>query len=135
MARIDEKLKLLVLSQELVNIWLEHTPQYDPYEDKTQNEQSFFQLEEEHELTPGVAEQYTGAEILMPRWDQMARDHVVAWNDHAKKMFWLEPIQILLDTNLYQVEFTAGDVTGLTTNFFAESMYALCDVEEIEYLF
>ena len=32
---------------------------------------------------PEVAYQYVGAEIMLPRDDQMAREHVVAWSHDA----------------------------------------------------
>ena len=78
MARIYERLRSCVLPRELEDLGLEDTPQYDPYEDETQNEQSFPQLAEELEPMPEVGDLYIGAEILLPRGDQMARGHVVA---------------------------------------------------------
>ena len=44
MARVYERLGSQVLPRELEDIGLEHTPQYDPYEDEMQNEQTFPQL-------------------------------------------------------------------------------------------
>ena len=39
----------------------------------------------------------------------------------------------ILDT-MYQVEFAVGEVTELTTNIFAESIFAQCDADGNEYL-
>ena len=39
-----------------------------------------------------------------------------------------------LDTRTYQVDFTGGKVTELTTNLIAESMYSQCNAEENEFL-
>ena len=64
--------------QELEDLGLEDTPQYDHYEDKTQNKQTCPQLSEDLEPTPEVDDHYIGAEILLPRWDQVARGNVVA---------------------------------------------------------
>ena len=60
------------------DIGLENTPQYDSYEDETQNEQTFTQLAEELEPMQEVGDHYIGAEILLPRGDKMARGHEVA---------------------------------------------------------
>ena len=47
MVKFHEKLWSHVLSRELENIGLEKNPQYDPYEDETQNEETFPQLADE----------------------------------------------------------------------------------------
>ena len=52
-----------VLPRELEDLWLEYAPQYDPYEDETQNEESFPQLAEELESMPEVGDLYIGANI------------------------------------------------------------------------
>ena len=49
MARVYERLGSQVLPRELEDLGIEDTPQYDPYEDETQNEQSFPQLAKELE--------------------------------------------------------------------------------------
>ena len=40
----------------------------------------------------------------------------------------------ILDTFLYEVEFTGGEMTELVANIIAESMYAQCGVHGNEYL-
>ena len=47
MARVYDRLGSCVLSRELEVLGLEDTPQYDPYEDETQNKQTIPQLAEE----------------------------------------------------------------------------------------
>ena len=64
MDRIYERLGSWVLPTELEDIGLENTPQYDPYEDETQNKQTFPQLEEELETMPEVGDHYVGAEMM-----------------------------------------------------------------------
>ena len=49
MARVYDRLGSSVLQRELEDIGLENTPQYNPYEDETQNEQIFSQLTEKLE--------------------------------------------------------------------------------------
>ena len=52
---------------------------------------------------------------MLPRGDQMASGHVVAWscyaNEYVMGMAHANPI---LDTRMCQVEFTGGDITELT---------------------
>ena len=62
---------------------LENTPQYDPFEDESQNKQIFPQLAEDLEPMPEVGNHYIGAEILIPRGNQMARGHVMTWSCDA----------------------------------------------------
>ena len=47
MTRVYERLGSQVLRRELEDIRLENTPKYDPYDDETQNMQTFPQLTEE----------------------------------------------------------------------------------------
>ena len=62
MARVYERLRSCVLTRELEDVGLENAPQYDPYEDETQNEQTFSQLAEELESMPEVGDHYIGAD-------------------------------------------------------------------------
>ena len=116
-------------------IGLENTPQYDPYEDVTQNEQTFQQLAEELEPMPEVGYHYIGAKILLPRGDEMARGHVVAHSGNANgNAMDRVHTNLILDTRKYQVVFARGKVTELITNIIAESMYAQHDADGNEYL-
>ena len=84
---------------------------------------------------PEVGDLYIGAEILLSRGDQMARGHVVARSREAKgNVMGRSHTSPILDTRMYQVEFAGSEVTELTTNIIAESMYAQCDPEGNEYL-
>ena len=135
MSRVYERLGSHVLPRELEDLGLEDTPQYDPYEDEAQNEQTFPQLAEELEPMPEVGDHYIGAEILLPRGDQMARGHVVARSrDTNGNVMERSHTNSILDARMYQVEFTGGEVKELTTNVIAESMYTQCDLEGNEYL-
>ena len=135
MSRVYERPGPCILPRELEDSRLVDTPQYDPYEDETQNEQTFPQLAEELEPMPEVGDHYIGAEILLPRGDQMARGHVVARSRDANgNVMGRSHTNPILDTRTYQVEFTGGEVTELTTNVIAESMYAQCDSNGNEYL-
>ena len=78
MARVYERLGFLVLPREMEDIGLESTPQYNPYENETQNEQTFPQLTEEVEPMAEVGDHFIGAEMLLPRGGEMTRGYVVA---------------------------------------------------------
>ena len=102
------------------NIGLENTPQYHPYEDETQNEQTFPQLAEELESMPVVGDHYTGAEILLPRGEEMARGHVVAQScNFDGNRIGRVHTNLILNTRMHQVELAGGEVTKLTTNIIA----------------
>ena len=108
----SEKLVSWVLPRELEDIGLEGTPQSDPYENETQNEQTFPKLVEELEAMPEVVNHYIGAEILLPRGDQMARGHVVAQScDTNGNVMCGAHANLNLDTRMYQVEFAGDEVT------------------------
>ena len=78
MAKLYERLGSLALPREAEGTGLENTMQYDPYEDETQNEQSFPQLTEALKHTPEIKDHHIGADILMPGGDEIERGHVVA---------------------------------------------------------
>ena len=77
MARVYEKLGSLVLPRALEDIGLKNTPHYDPYEDETQNMQTFSLIAEKLDPTPEVGDHYIGAEILLPRGDKVARGNLM----------------------------------------------------------
>ena len=65
----------------------------------------------------------------------MVRGHVVAQScDASGNVIYRANTNSILDTRMCQVEFTGGDVTELTTNIIAESMYAYCDADGNKYL-
>ena len=134
-ARVYERLGSCILPRDLEDLGLEDTPQYDPYEDETQNEQLFPELAEVLEPMSEVGDYYKEAKVMLPRGDQLARGHVVARSQDANGNFMgrshKNPI---LDVRMYGVEFTGGKVTELTTNIIAESMYAQCNSDGNEYL-
>ena len=110
-------------------------PQYDPYDDETQNKQSFLQLAEELEPVPEVGGHYIGAETLLPRGKQMASGHVVANSQYVNRnVKGRLHRNAILDTRTYQVKSAGSEVTELTTNVIAESIYAQCNSEGSEYL-
>ena len=89
----------------------------------------------ELEPMPEAGNLYRGAEIMLTRGDQMARGHVVARSRDAKgNVMGRSNTNPILDTRMYQVEFTGGEVTEFTANIIAESMYVQCNSDGNEYL-
>ena len=82
-----------------------------------------------------VGDHNIGAEILLLRKDEMARGQVVAQSHDASGTFMgrahTNPI---LDTGMYQVDFAGSEVTDITTNIIAKSIYTQCDADGNEYL-
>ena len=77
-----------------------------------------------------VSDHYIGAEILLPRGDEIGMGQVVAWNhDISENVMGRAQTNLMLNTMMYQVEFARGKVTELTTNVIAESMYAQCNAD------
>ena len=113
----------------MVNLGVEETLQYNPYEDELQNAKTFPMLDEELEVTPMWGDQYVNAEILLPRGNKMTRGQVICQKHDADG----NPVgrsnkNSILDTHLYEVEFPGEDMTELAANIIAESIYAQCDI-------
>ena len=64
---------------------LANTPQYDLCINETQNEKTFFQLAEELDPMPDVGDHYLGADILLPRGDEIAKGNLVANSHYASE--------------------------------------------------
>ena len=84
---------------------------------------------------PKVEDHYVGAEIMLPRGDEMARGHVVAQShDASGNVMGRAHVYTIMNTRMHQVEFAEGKVTELTANIISESMYAQYDADGNEYL-
>ena len=72
---------------------------------------------------------------MLHRGGEIARGHVVAQSCGASgNIIGRAHANSIMDTRLYQVEFTGGEVTELTTNVIAETMYTQCIADGNEYL-
>ena len=88
--------------RDLVNMSVEETMQYDPYEDESQNAETFPMLDKEPEVTPEWGDQYVNAEILLPRGDNMARGQVICWkHDVNGNPIGRSTKNLILDTHIY----------------------------------
>ena len=73
--------------------------------------------------------------MLLPRGGQRARGQVVARSHDANgKVMGRAHSNPILDTMMYQVEFAGVEVTELSANIIAESMYTQCDANRNDYL-
>ncbi len=87
------------------------------------------------EGTSEVGNNYIGVDLLFPKGGTMTEGRVTAQKRDAdgnpKGRANPNPI---LDTCEYTVTFDDEDVTDLTTNLIAESMYAQCDLDGSQYV-
>ena len=135
MASLHQKLCPHADVIDLVELGVEETLQYDPYEDKLQNAKMFPMLDKEPEVTPEWGDQYVNAEILLPRGDKMARGWVVHRKHDADGNTIGRSNQYpILDTCLYEVEFLGEEMTELSANIISKPMYAQCNVNRNKYL-
>ena len=85
---------------------------------------------------PEVSDHYIEADILLPREDHMTRGHLVSRSRYNNRnVMGRSHTNSIFDTRMYQVEFAGGEVTGLSTDGIAESMYTQCNSKGNEYLF
>ncbi len=87
------------------------------------------------EVTPDVGNNYIGVDLLFPKGGLMTKGHITARKRDAdgnpKGCANPNPI---LHTREYTVTFDDGDVTDLSANLIAESMYAQCDSDGNQYV-
>ena len=86
------------------------------------------------EPTPITYDTYIGAEVVLPTGNDMVSGTVKS----RVKDFEGQPIgkadkNPILDTRVYNVEFSDGEVAELGANIIAECMYAQCDIEGNQY--
>ncbi len=107
------------------------TPDHDYY-DPTDYDPDISDLE--IKVTPEANDPYVGAEVRLPlggilkkgcvasrKWDACGNPTGLANDNH------------ILDTREYVVQFNDGDLTELTANLIADSMYSQCDPDGYEY--
>ena len=77
-----------------------------------------------------MVDHYIGEKILLPRGDEIARDPVVGRKKDANgSIMGRAHTNPILDSRIYQVDFSGGKVTELTINAIAESMYTHCHAD------
>ena len=114
----------------------ELTPEWEKYEDddpsSTLPSAPAITLEP---ITPEANDNYMNVEIVLSRGDTMERGRVVGRKrDHNDNPIGRAHANPILDTRCYDVEFDDGQVTELTANVIAESMYSQCDPDGNQYV-
>jgi hypothetical protein len=111
------------------------TPEYDPFGGIGNAGFDLGPDQEDLEVTPEAHDNYVGVDLLFPKGGTMSRGCVTAQKRDAdgnpKGRANDNPI---LDTCEYTVTFGDGDVTELTANLIAESMYTQCDPDGNQYV-
>ena len=103
------------------------TPKYEYYDGDHQDEASDAPPEQ-LTPTPEIGDNYLNMELMLPRGGTPARGRVIERKrDHGGNVIGRSNANPILDTREYEVKFEDGDVTELTANVIAESMYAMCD--------
>jgi hypothetical protein len=111
------------------------TPEYDLFGDIGDADSDPDPDQANIEVTPEVGYNYIGVDLLFPKGGTMTRGRVTAQKGTptATPKGRANPNPIL-DTHDYTVTFDDGDVTNLTANLIAESMYAQCDLDGNQYV-
>ena len=103
------------------------TPTYEYYDDDHQDGTSDAPPEQ-LKPTPEIGDNYLNMELMLPCSGILARGQVTERKrDHEGNVIGISNANTILDNREYEVKFEDGDVTKLTTNAIAESMYAVCD--------
>ena len=103
------------------------TPTYEYYDDGHQDRTSDAPPEQ-LTLTAEIGDNYFNMELMLPHGGTLARGRVTEHKrDHEGNVIGRYNANPILDTLEYEVKFEDGDVTELTANAIAESMYAMCD--------
>jgi hypothetical protein len=111
------------------------TPKYDLFGDIGDADSDPDPDQADLKVTPEVGNNYIGVDLLFPKGRTMTKGRVTARkrvaDGNPKGRANPNPI---LDTREYTVTFDDGDVTDLTANLIAESMYAQCDLDGNQYV-
>ena len=92
MKSLHQRLGPQATVDDIVDLYMEDMPQYDPDENELQKVDTFPSLDEEPEVTLKW-EEYLHAETLLPRGDKMARGHVVCWKHALMATQSIHPIR------------------------------------------
>jgi hypothetical protein len=111
------------------------TPEYEPFGNVGGANLDLDPDRADLKVTPKVGDNYVGVDLLFPKGGTMTRGCVTAQKRDAEgnPKGCANPNPIL-NTREYTVTFDDGDVTDLTANLIAESMYAQCDPNGNQYV-
>ena len=104
-------------------------PTYEPYVDND-GDGIGHATDADDEPTPLTFDNYLGAEVVLPKGDDMVAGKVVGRKrDSDGEPIGQENKNPMLDTHVYEVEFMDGGRAEFGANAIAENMYAQCDVD------
>ena len=110
------------------------TPTYDLYED-AEDQVRRERAEDADDITPEMLDQYVGAEVQLPKGDDMVSGTVRRRKrDRDGNPQGTGNQNPILDTRTYEVEFPDGDVAEYTANVIAQNMWAQCDIDGNQHL-
>ena len=113
----------------------ELTPERELFEDDDGKEGTDVAPTKEIEPTPNANNNYVKVDIMLPSGSEMSRGRVIGCKrDIDRNTAVRAPENQILDTREYTVQFDYGEVTELTENSIAKSMYAQCDTDGNQYV-
>ena len=85
--------------------------------------------------TPEASDNYVNANVMLPLGDSLSRGLVVEQNCDAEgNVMGHANDKPIRDNRQYVVKFDSGEVTELTANVIAQSMYSMCDEDGYQVL-
>ncbi len=122
-----------LVMRQLQEVSLINTPDPQPYLDDQQTDKTFPALKEE--VTPEAGNKYIQASIMIPFNNTFACRTVLSHKRNAEgNIIGNAHDNPILDSQVYEIEFSDGKVTALTVNAIAKAMYAQCDPEGNKYI-
>jgi len=122
-AKFDEQIRLKIgpraSADDFKELNIEETPTYDSYEDDYQSPPE--PPPEEMEPTLKVSDKFLNADLQLRVIERVS--------DLDGNVLGREHHNLILDRHRYRVRFDDGDVTELTVNVIAETMYAEYDAD------
>ena len=111
------------------------TPTYDAYINDT-TEGTLDAPDKDLEPTPEVGDNYVNTDFMLPRGSTLSRGRVIECKSDADgKPVGRSNDNPILYSRHYLVDFEDGEVTKLTANIIAESIYPMYDPEGEHVLF
>ena len=111
------------------------TPIYPTYADDEDGEMQSTPDADDEIDDVDTFDQYVGAKVTLPIGDKMLSAKVRGRKRASDGTFSGKAnSNPILDTRIYEVEFSDGQTAELAANVIAQSMYAMCDTEGNQYL-
>ena len=110
------------------------TPTFEYYADDDDGEMPHVP-DADDEVDVDTYDQYKGAEVTLPVGDQMLNARVCSRKrTYDGKLGGRANPNPILDTRMYNIEYSDGQTAEIAANVIAQNIYAMCDTEGIQYL-